>query len=113
MTERWRVINEGNTIEIEYSITDPVNWEGEWIDTKFYDRVLNADINEASCIAAEDAKIPGSVVAADASGAAAGKPAGAGESAAGETGMGRLALLLLGGVVGAAVGWVLTRRRRA
>lgn len=64
VTERWRVLNDGNTIEIEFVITDPEHWEGEWIDTNLYDRVLGADIREANCIAAEDAHIPGSTEAA-------------------------------------------------
>jgi hypothetical protein len=55
--ERWRLINEGNTLEIEFRMTDPEHWEGEWIDTKFWDRIYGADIREANCIVAEDAEL--------------------------------------------------------
>lgn len=56
--ERYRLLNDGNTIAVEFVLTDPDNWVGEWIDVKFYDRVLKTDIEEASCIL-EDATIPG------------------------------------------------------
>lgn len=108
VTERWRVINDGNTIEIEYTITDPANWEGEWIDTKFYDRMLGADIVEANCIAAEDSVIPGAINEATRDGKAA-SPA---SEDGGGSGGGRLLALLFGGVLGAAGAWLLARRRR-
>jgi len=59
VTERWRMINDGNTIEIEYRMTDPDYWEGEWIDTKFLDRIYGEDVLEGNCIALEDADIAG------------------------------------------------------
>ena len=55
--ERWRLINDGNTLEIEFRMTDPEHWVGEWIDTKFWDRIYGADIKEANCIVAEDAEL--------------------------------------------------------
>ena len=55
--ERWRLINDGNTLEIEFRMTDPEHWVGEWIDTKFWDRIHGADIREANCILAEDAEL--------------------------------------------------------
>jgi hypothetical protein len=55
--ERWRLINDGNTLEIEFRMTDPEHWVGEWIDTKFWDRIYGADIREANCIVAEDAEL--------------------------------------------------------
>ena len=51
--------NNGNTLGVEFTLTDPVNWEGEWVDVKFYDRMLEFDIQEASCIADLDSTIPG------------------------------------------------------
>lgn len=52
--ERWRLINDGNTIEIEFRMTDPEHWVGEWVDTKLWDRIHGADIFEGNCIVAED-----------------------------------------------------------
>ena len=55
--ERWRLLNDGNTLEIEFRITDPEHWVGEWVDTKVWDRIYGADIAEANCILAEDADL--------------------------------------------------------
>jgi hypothetical protein len=55
--ERWRLLNGGNTLEIEFRMTDPEHWVGEWIDTKVWDRIYGADIAEANCIVAEDADL--------------------------------------------------------
>ena len=55
--ERWRLINDGNTLEIEFRMTDPEHWVGEWVDTKIWDRIYGADITEANCIVAEDADL--------------------------------------------------------
>jgi hypothetical protein len=55
--ERWRLVNDGNTLEIEFRMTDPEHWVGEWIDTKIWDRIYGADIKEGNCIVAEDAEL--------------------------------------------------------
>ncbi len=55
--ERWRLVNDGNTLEIEFRMTDPEHWLGEWVDTKFWDRINGADISEANCILAQDADL--------------------------------------------------------
>lgn len=52
--ERWRLINDGNTLEIEFRMTDPEHWVGEWVVTRLWDRTTNADILEANCIYALD-----------------------------------------------------------
>jgi hypothetical protein len=44
--ERIRMVN--GALEIEYTMTDPKNWEGEWKTTKHWKRV-NEDITEAEC----------------------------------------------------------------
>jgi hypothetical protein len=46
--ERMRMINNGSVLEIEYTMTDPKSWEGEWKTTKRWNRV-NEDITEAEC----------------------------------------------------------------
>lgn len=116
VTERWRLLNDGNTIEIEFVVTDPEHWEGEWVDTKLYDRIHGADIREANCIAAEDSKIPGSVEAAlvGSPGAPAATASAAGDADGVDGRRGFSLTSLLGGVlIGLAGGLVLSRRRRA
>jgi hypothetical protein len=49
MVERIRMINGGKTLEIKYTMTDPKNWEGEWISTKRWARVDDTDITEVEC----------------------------------------------------------------
>lgn len=57
--ERVRMVNSGNTLEIEYIMTDPKNWKGEWRNTKRWDRVLESDIGEVECTEARNANLPG------------------------------------------------------
>jgi hypothetical protein len=47
--ERIRLINNGSVLEIEYIMTDPKNWEGEWKMTKRWNRVDDTDITEVEC----------------------------------------------------------------
>ena len=42
--------NDGKQLEIEYTMTDPDNWEGEWKSTKRFNRVVDVDIQEVSCL---------------------------------------------------------------
>jgi hypothetical protein len=48
--ERMRMLENGEMLEIEYIMTDPVNWVGEWRSTKRWLRVDNTDINEVECL---------------------------------------------------------------
>lgn len=48
--ERIRLVNNGQTLEIEYTMTDPRNWEGEWKTTKQWRRVDDTDITEVECL---------------------------------------------------------------
>jgi hypothetical protein len=50
IVERIRMINGGKQLEIEYTMTDPEYWEGEWKSTKRFNRVDDADIQEVSCL---------------------------------------------------------------
>jgi hypothetical protein len=59
IVERIRKINKGNTLEIEYIMTDPKMWKGEWRNTKRWDRVLESDIGEVECTEARNANLPG------------------------------------------------------
>ena len=47
--ERIRMINNNATLEIEYTMTDPKNWEGEWKMTKRFNRVNDTDLTEVAC----------------------------------------------------------------
>jgi hypothetical protein len=50
IVERVRMINEGRTLQIDYAITDPKTFEGEWTYTKRWNRVDDRDIAEVSCL---------------------------------------------------------------
>jgi hypothetical protein len=59
IVERIKVINDGNTMVTEYIMTDPEHWVGEWRHVKFRDRILNADVREATCLPADNELLPG------------------------------------------------------
>jgi len=48
IVERMRMINSGKVLEIEYTMTDPKSWEGDWKMTKRWNRV-DDDITEVEC----------------------------------------------------------------
>jgi hypothetical protein len=50
IVERIRMINDGKTLEIAFTATDPKSWEGEWKWTKRWQRVDERDIAEVSCL---------------------------------------------------------------
>jgi hypothetical protein len=50
IVERIRMINEGKTLEIEFTLEDPKSWEGQWKMTKRWNRVDDRDIAEVSCL---------------------------------------------------------------
>jgi hypothetical protein len=50
IVERVRMINEGRTLEIEYTLTDPKSWEGDWKMTKRWQRTDTRDISEVTCL---------------------------------------------------------------
>jgi|SRR5688572_17655283 hypothetical protein len=47
--ERIRLIKDVDQLEIEYTMTDPEHWEGEWKSTKRFNRVNDVDIGEVVC----------------------------------------------------------------
>lgn len=59
IVERYQMINDGNTLAIEFTMTDPEHWEGEWKHVKFRDRVLRSDVREANCIYTDNLSLPG------------------------------------------------------
>jgi hypothetical protein len=48
--EKMRLIDKGATLEIEYTMTDPKTFEGEWKWTKRWKRVDDQEITEAECL---------------------------------------------------------------
>lgn len=48
--ERIRMLPGGNQLEIEFVMTDPEHWIGEWRSTKRFNRVNDIDIQEVSCL---------------------------------------------------------------
>jgi len=59
ITERISMLNDGNTIKMEFIMTDPEHWIGEWRHIKFRDRLLRADVREATCLPADSSFLPG------------------------------------------------------
>ena len=59
IVERIKVINDGNTMVTEYIMTDPEHWVGEWRHVKFRDRMLRADVREATCLPGDNELLPG------------------------------------------------------
>ena len=66
MTERIRLLEGGKVMEIEYVMTDPQMWEGEWRSTKRWDRADYTDINEAVCILEYNRNLPGTNLGSEA-----------------------------------------------
>lgn len=59
IVERIRLIEGGRVMEVEYVMADPNMWEGEWRNTKRYNRADYTDINEAVCILQYNQHLPG------------------------------------------------------
>ncbi len=50
MIERYKLTNDGKTLEGEWTLTDPQNWVGEWKGTRRWNRVNDVDIEEVTCL---------------------------------------------------------------
>jgi len=50
IVERIKKVNNGNSLEFEYTLTDPKSWEGDWKMTKQWRRVDDRDIAEVECL---------------------------------------------------------------
>jgi hypothetical protein len=61
IVERYQLINNNNTMKIEFTFTDPEHWEGEWTHIKFRDRIVGAEagVREANCIYTDNLALPG------------------------------------------------------
>jgi hypothetical protein len=49
IVERIRMIEDGETLEIDYTLTDPKSFKGEWNMTKRFNRLHDVDIYEVEC----------------------------------------------------------------
>jgi hypothetical protein len=50
IVERFRLLPGGKQLQIEYTMTDPEHWDGEWKSTKRFNRVNDSDIKEVVCL---------------------------------------------------------------
>jgi len=50
VVERIKMLPGGKKLEIEYTLTDPKVWVGEWKMTKHFDRLDERDITEVECL---------------------------------------------------------------
>ena len=50
IVERIRMINDGRSLEIAMTLTDPKQWEGEWKGVRRWNRVDDHDIGEVECL---------------------------------------------------------------
>ena len=50
IVERIRAIDGGDRLEIEFTMTDPENWEGDWVVTKTFRRQERVDFVESPCL---------------------------------------------------------------
>jgi hypothetical protein len=57
--ERMRMVGEIEMLEIEYIMTDPNNWVGEWRSTKRWLRIDYTDIGEVECLPDLNDNLPG------------------------------------------------------
>ncbi len=50
IVERISSIDNGDRLSIEYTMTDPENWEGDWVVTKTFRRQERMDFVESPCL---------------------------------------------------------------
>jgi hypothetical protein len=50
IVERVKMIDQGKKLEIEYTLTDPKMWVGDWKMVKHWNRVDDRDIAEVECL---------------------------------------------------------------
>jgi hypothetical protein len=50
IVERIKMMDQGKKLEIEYTLTDPKMWVGDWKSVKHWNRVDDRDIAEVECL---------------------------------------------------------------
>lgn len=58
VVERYTSVDNGKAFDVEFSMTDPDNWEGTWVNTKRFVRQERADIEEHVCIYEQMRNLP-------------------------------------------------------
>ena len=58
VVERIRLVDGGKALEDQFTMTDPDNWEGDWVSTKRFNRQDRTDIEEHVCIYEQVNKLP-------------------------------------------------------
>jgi len=58
VVERMRMLEAGKVLEIEYIMTDPNGWKGEWRNTKRWVRLDHTDISQVDCLPDLNDNIP-------------------------------------------------------
>jgi hypothetical protein len=61
MTERFTMLEGGKTLQIDYTMTDPKMWKGEWKSTKRWLRMDESDIPEVECLPNLNKNLPSTV----------------------------------------------------
>jgi hypothetical protein len=59
MVERITLSDDGEQLQIEYTLTDPQNWEGDWAETKTFVREHRVDHLESPCVPDLNLGMPG------------------------------------------------------
>jgi hypothetical protein len=59
MIERISLSEDGESMQIEYTLTDPQNWEGDWVETKTFIREHRVDHLESPCVPDLNEGLPG------------------------------------------------------
>jgi hypothetical protein len=58
VVERFTLTPDGKALDVDFKMTDPVNWEGDWVSTKRFTRQDNMDIEEHVCILEQMKMLP-------------------------------------------------------
>jgi hypothetical protein len=58
VVERYRMVDGGKAFEVEFTLTDPDNWEGTWVNKKRFLREERTDIEEHVCIYEQMRELP-------------------------------------------------------
>ncbi len=82
IVERYRLQDKGHTLEIQYTMTDPKNWKGEWHNTKHFIREDYSDVPEVECLPNLNANLPSTEKGHDAAEHQGATPAAAGSQPA-------------------------------
>jgi hypothetical protein len=56
--ERYTLADGGKAFDVQFTMTDPENWKGEWVNTKRFRRDDRADIEEHVCVYEQMKELP-------------------------------------------------------